>query len=473
MAQKKNLGQEEREAKANQRRESGQPGGGQGRKDEVGRSGVYSMSGPHPRGPAEIRVAGAWGQGERGAAGYEDHGSSQLTYEGGQLLGALETHVDNLTAYPPTDNLEVPPEEWIAFFDSFSRQHQDWLANITIIREQRERTEVRDCRLEGVSSDHLSARDEIYLMVGQADDAQHITHSINNPMKVVFERDPQGAHEGLEITSADGSVTRLRFRVAALPETLDGVLEETRSQQTGGAPRKTSSPPPKSSRGPLRETDVRISIDQTELEGNLVIPTDARGMVLFAHSSGSSRHSPRNRYVAEVLQNAGFGTLLMDLLTAREETLDEQTRALRFDIDLLARRLIGATSWLVDRSPTATLPIGYFGASTGAAAALVAAADESDLVSAIVSRGGRPDLTGAALHKVISPTLLIVGGNDPRVIELNRNAFELIPATKKLEIVPGATHLFEEPGALESVAALAKDWFGAYLARTSESGWAA
>ena len=172
--------------------------------------------------------------------------------------------------------------------------------------------------------------------------------------------------------------------------------------------------------------------------------------------------------MAEVLQPTGFATLLMDLLTAEEEALDERTADMRFDIDLLARRLMGATWWLVDQSQTTKLPIGYFGASTGAAAALVAAADATDLVSAVVSRGGRPDLAGDALHKVIAPTLLIVGGNDTQVIELNRRVFDLIPAQKKLEIVPGATHLFKEPGALESVAGLAKNWFATYLTGATE-----
>jgi len=190
--------------------------------------------------------------------------------------------------------------------------------------------------------------------------------------------------------------------------------------------------------------------------------------VVFAHGSGSSRRSPRNRFVAGMLQDAGYATLLMDLLTEDEEVLDDRTAALRFDIDLLARRLIGATWWLQDQSDTSRLPVGYFGASTGAAAALVAAADVTNLVSAVVSRGGRPDLAGDALHKVISPTLLIVGGDDVQVIELNRRAFALIPAEKHLEIVPGASHLFEEPGALESVANMAKNWFDNYMRQSGQ-----
>jgi putative phosphoribosyl transferase len=223
----------------------------------------------------------------------------------------------------------------------------------------------------------------------------------------------------------------------------------------------------------VRDIAAHIPVDRVLLQGDLAIPDSTRGVVVFAHGSGSSRHSPRNRYVADVLQSAGFATLLMDLLTAYEEALDEQTAGLRFDIELLARRLIGATWWLVDQSPTAKLPIGYFGASTGAAAALVAAAELTDLVSALVSRGGRPDLAGNALHKVIVPTLLIVGEHDPQVIELNHRACDLIPAEKKLVIVPGASHLFEEPGALELVAGLAKNWFGTYLTGSREKTEAA
>jgi len=214
----------------------------------------------------------------------------------------------------------------------------------------------------------------------------------------------------------------------------------------------------------MQTLDVHIPVDRIVLRGDLVLPKSWRGIVVFAHGSGSSRHSPRNRYVADVLQKADFATLLMDLLTAEEEALDRETAALRFDIDLLARRLVAATWWLQDQSQTAKQPIGYFGASTGAAAALLSSTDVSDLVAAVVSRGGRPDLAGNALNQVIVPTLLIVGGDDTEVIELNRRAYNLIPAQeKRLEIVPGATHLFEEPGALESVAEMAKDWFETYL----------
>jgi len=217
-----------------------------------------------------------------------------------------------------------------------------------------------------------------------------------------------------------------------------------------------------------REREVQIPAGRTMLWGDLVVPGSAGGVVLFAHGSGSSRHSPRNRYVAQVLQRACLATLLMDLLTPDDEALDAQTAALRFDIELLARRLVEVTSWLIDHPQTSLLPIGYFGASTGAAAALVAAANHPNSVEAVVSRGGRPDLAGEALRQVVTPTLLIVGGRDPLVLELNRKAFAELPGEKKLEIVHGATHLFEEPGALESVADLARSWFVLYLCRANQ-----
>jgi len=185
--------------------------------------------------------------------------------------------------------------------------------------------------------------------------------------------------------------------------------------------------------------------------------------VVFAHGSGSSRHSPRNRYVAGVLQQAGLATLLIDLLTAAEEQVDLQTAHLRFDIDLLAARLAGAADWLAAQPATADLGLGLFGASTGAAAALVAAAQRPGAVRAIVSRGGRPDLAGAALPQVQAPTLLIVGGADVPVIGMNESAAAQMRAPHRLVIVPGATHLFEEPGTLEAVARLARDWFTAHL----------
>ena len=215
----------------------------------------------------------------------------------------------------------------------------------------------------------------------------------------------------------------------------------------------------------MTEFFVSIPIGETALEGHLTIPAAAAGIVLFAHGSGSSRWSPRNRFVAGVLQGAGLATLLIDLLTPAEETIDERTRRLRFDIVLLTRRLGAATDWVKASPSTSHLAVGYFGASTGAAAALVASVERPEVVRAIVSRGGRPDLAGEALVRVRAPTLLIVGGSDIPVISLNQDAMRRITGEKELAIVPGATHLFEEPGALEEVARLAADWFSRYLSQ--------
>jgi len=211
------------------------------------------------------------------------------------------------------------------------------------------------------------------------------------------------------------------------------------------------------------ERAVKIDTGEVTLDGDLALPEVAKGLVIFAHGSGSSRHSPRNRFVAEVLREKGLGTLLMDLLTRDEEAIDARTRHLRFDIELLARRLVGAHDWARERPDLVHLPTGYFGASTGAAAALLAATDRPDHVKAIVSRGGRPDLAGPALPEVTSPTLLIVGGHDYAVIEMNQSALALLTCEKRLVIVPDATHLFEEPGTLEQAADLAADWFADHL----------
>jgi putative phosphoribosyl transferase len=209
---------------------------------------------------------------------------------------------------------------------------------------------------------------------------------------------------------------------------------------------------------------VRIEAGSVLLEGNLSLPEGTRGIVLFAHGSGSSRLSPRNRHVAKLLNQARLATLLVDLLSPEEEAVDLRTAQLRFNIGLLAERLVGITDWLVKEPDTRPLRIGYFGASTGAAAALVAAAERPKMVRAVVSRGGRPDLAGPALAHVEAPTLLIVGGDDLLVIELNRAALAQLRSEKRLVIVPGATHLFEEPGALDEVARLAREWFERYLA---------
>ena len=224
---------------------------------------------------------------------------------------------------------------------------------------------------------------------------------------------------------------------------------------------------------PIRNTTsqetVRVGTGRVTLEGSIGMPAGARGVVLFAHGSGSSRHSPRNRFVAERLREAGLGTLLIDLLTEQEELIDSRTAHLRFDIGLLADRLVGSIEWLAQDTRTAALPVGLFGASTGGGAALVAAAQRPDRVAAVVSRGGRPDLAGAALPLVRTPTLLIVGGDDDVVITLNEQALARLGSpVKELAIVPGASHLFEEPGKLEEVARLAADWFVRHV--TSSGG---
>ena len=211
-------------------------------------------------------------------------------------------------------------------------------------------------------------------------------------------------------------------------------------------------------------SEVQIHAEHAVLSGNLTIPENATALVLFAHGSGSSRHSPRNQFVAGTLNDAGLATLLFDLLTQEEEAIDIQTRQHRFNIGLLAERLVHATKWAKQQEHTRDLRIGYFGSSTGGAAALVAAAEIPKDAGAVVSRGGRPDLAGDALPKVQAPTLLIVGGNDDVVIELNEMARDQMQCEVKLQIVPGATHLFEEPGALEQVAKLASDWFVRHLA---------
>lgn len=217
------------------------------------------------------------------------------------------------------------------------------------------------------------------------------------------------------------------------------------------------------------EAAVTILSESVKLEGELTAPEDAKGIVLFAHGSGSSRHSPRNQFVARVINQAGVATLLFDLLTRDEEAVDMQTRHLRFDIGLLARRLMDATRWAKETENIKHLRVGYFGSSTGGGAGLVAAAELGAEIGAVVSRGGRPDLAGAALARVKSPTLLIVGGHDEQVIELNQEAYEQLACEKELKIVPGATHLFEEPGTLEEVARLAAEWFKDHLATRSSA----
>lgn len=211
------------------------------------------------------------------------------------------------------------------------------------------------------------------------------------------------------------------------------------------------------------EKAIKLVVDGAPLEGDLVIPRKARGIVVFAHGSGSSRKSPRNKFVAGVMQETGLATLLFDLLTAKEEQIDNITAQLRFDIEFLSRRLKGAVDWVARYKDTSSMNIGLFGASTGAAAALVTAAERPQTVKAVVSRGGRPDLAASYLARVKAPVLLIVGGLDTQVIELNQQAMEQLTSVKELSIVPGATHLFEEQGTLPQVADLAARWFAKYL----------
>lgn len=214
---------------------------------------------------------------------------------------------------------------------------------------------------------------------------------------------------------------------------------------------------------PTGENEVKIPAGKATINGNLTIALKAKGIVLFAHGSGSGRFSPRNMKVARKINSAGIGTFLIDLLTEEEEAIDMYSAEFRFNIDLLAERLVFATDYLKKNQQTQNLKVGYFGASTGAAAALIAAAKHPDWIKAVVSRGGRPDLAGEYLPKVKTPTLLIVGGDDVEVLELNKEAFSKLSTEKKLTVVPGATHLFEEPGKLEEVAKLAISWFSKYL----------
>jgi putative phosphoribosyl transferase len=214
------------------------------------------------------------------------------------------------------------------------------------------------------------------------------------------------------------------------------------------------------------ERAVKITSEEVTLDGNLSVPKGARGIVIFVHGSGSSRHSPRNQLVASILQEAGLATFLFDLLTAEEDVEDARYGQYRFDIEMLANRLTMVTDWLVMQRAVKKLIPGYFGASTGAAAALVSAAERAEIIGAVVSRGGRPDLATGALPRVKAPTLLIVGGNDFAVINVNRTALVKLEVEKELAIVPGASHLFEEPGALKNVARLAVDWFKRYLEKS-------
>ncbi len=248
-------------------------------------------------------------------------------------------------------------------------------------------------------------------------------------------------------------------------KTHNGRLAQPRSNGTPAAWMKLVS----STTVGVEHIGVKIPLGGVELAADMAVPRQAVGLVVFAHGSGSGRHSPRNRHVADVLNQGGIATILVDLLTEQEEAVDIETSELRFDIGLLARRVMAISDWVGEQPPLRKLGLGYFGASTGAAAALVAAAERPTMVRAVVSRGGRPDLAGESLKRVVSPTLFIVGGCDPVVLDLNYSAIGMLPRKTKhrLQIVRGATHLFEEPGTLDQVAVHAQRWFEEYLKRAS------
>jgi dienelactone hydrolase len=321
---------------------------------------------------------------------------------------------------------ELPRAEWKGFLNAFGRQYETAPARIEGEGGYRPLKSIRLLDNGAVEIAFEGPREDVV---------------VKNPRTVVVIRG-DGLASGVEIEDESGKLTALRLKSAVTPAMLDGI-----------AP------------GELHgEEEVKIKVDGGHVGGTLTVPTDVHGIVIFAHGSGSSRFSPRNRLVAGRLQQSGFATLLMDLLTEFEEAIDNATAELRFDIPFLGWRLASVTDWVRQQPEIGELSAGYFGASTGAAAALVAAADRND-IGAIVSRGGRPDLAGSALKRVTAPTLLLVGGNDPEVIRLNRLAAAQMRAKHKVEIIPGATHLFEEPGTLEAVAERASDWFREWLAR--------
>jgi putative phosphoribosyl transferase len=331
---------------------------------------------------------------------------------------------------------EIPREHWQEVLEAFGAQHRSAAAAVESVGPDGMRPAGSYRPLQGVRLGADGALEVIF------DDDRELVR-IEDPRHLRV-REGGGVHWGLELESADGTLTTLRLRNAVSADMLDG-MEECVTDRSAGV------------RG-----EVDIPVAGGRVSGSLSIPAGAQGLVIFAHGSGSSRFSPRNQSVAAVLQNSGFATLLMDLLTPSEERIDEVTAELRFDIPFLARRLAEVTDWVRRQPATGELSVGYFGASTGAAAALVAAADRDD-VGAIVSRGGRPDLAGDALERVTAPTLLLVGGKDEVVIRLNRMAYERLRGVRKLEIIPGASHLFEEPGALEQVAERASEWFTEWL----------
>lgn len=342
---------------------------------------------------------------------------------------------------------EVAPAQWIKFFDDFSRRHEGWLATVTVNRGAEHLTILRDRPLEGVEADHINPNELIYISAGE-DGGDQLTHTIARPVRVVeVERGT-----GVNITASDKSVTTLRLRNIARAKPPRRAGSESKAGQNtprGGA-----------------EREAHVPVDDAQVTGTLAVPKAARGVVVFAYGSGSYQRNPSSRQLTQRLQEAGFATLLLNLLTAEEESVDLRTATMRYNVDMLARRLIAGTWWLVEQPEVSDLPVGFFGSSSGAAAALVAAAELANLVMAVVCRSGRLDLAGPSLQRVLAPTLLVLGGQDSELLEQNLAAMKKIPAQKKLEVIPGASRMFDEPGALDVVAEHARGWFAVYLNRT-------
>ncbi len=362
----------------------------------------------------------------------------------------------------------IPREQWGEFCGAFGRQHHGWLVSVRRLNTQQflygetraaaqERILVRDQPLQQLREKRKDDTVALELAVGEGDEA---TSVLVEDVSSLYRLRVDEAHKGVRIDSHDGTTTLIEFRAAAQPETLDGLAE---SEFSPVPDQTTNNKTPGENEDSLNSFDVTVQAGEARLDGIRSIPPDPRGIVVFVHGSGSSRFSSRNRYVAGVLNKSGLATLLFDLLTAAEDEIDQRTRELRFNIDLLSERTTATVDWLGHQERVRDLPLGLFGASTGAAAALNAAAARPQRVGAVVSRGGRPDLAPEALPRVTAPTLLIVGGDDLAVIEMNRSAAERLAAPHELSIVPGATHLFEEPGKLEQVASLARDWFLRHL----------
>jgi dienelactone hydrolase len=331
--------------------------------------------------------------------------------------------------------------EWPAFFPAFTAQHLGWLVRLDGVMGGR-----GELPLRAISMTPTGAI-ELHLASPGTGDRPTVHRVIADPIEVRIDERSDGAVEVLWGLWRAGGELSVRFAAVIAPELVDGVLPEEAA---------------------ATERAVQIQTPGAGLDGDLTIPIRPKGLVLFAHGSGSSRFSPRNRFVASVLNEHGFATLLFDLLTPREEQVDQRSGHLRFDIALLAARLVDAIDWAAEDPDTAALALGIFGASTGAAAALHAASRRPS-VRSVVARGGRPDLAGKVLGRVGCPVLLIVGERDEVVVDLNRQAHQMLREPKQLVVIPGATHLFPEPGTLDTVARLAARWFAEHLGRVRRS----